>query len=206
MWEGLPSLKILGLADNFLSIVPHGCFQNLFNLVELDLNRNLLPTREPENFSELGKLQLLWLRENDLVVIRGNMWIWLDSLTHLDLYENKITVIERGGFANLPMIETIVLNRNKLTTLSPDAFCLSSFPNPTVPPLKLTLLLDDVYLARNSSLCWLKEAEKNRLITYAPEPDPYSWPHRVMCVNFRDVPWDDVVLDCMDVGAYTSYQ
>ena len=206
MWEGLPSLKILGLADNYLTAVPHGCFQNLVNLVELWFARNQIPTVEPENFSELGKLQELILRDNSLVQIRGDMWIGLESLTYLDLYENKITVIEKGGFANLPMIEYINLRLNKLSTLSPDAFCLSPYPHPTAHPSKLTLLLDGIDLFCNSSLCWLKEAENNGLITLSEELPLFDFsPYRVECANFPDARWDDVLLDCVDVGAYTSY-
>ena len=206
MWEGLPSLKILGFSDNYITVVPKVSFQTLFNLVVLDFNRNQFPTVEPENFSELGKLQELLLRANDLTVIRGNMWIGLESLTYLDLYENQITIIEKGGFTNLPLIEKIEFRNNKLSTLSPDAFCLSPYIHHTAHPSKLTLLLDGIDLFCKSSLCWLKEAENNGLITLSEEPEFDYSPHRVECVNFPDVDWDEVVLDCLDAGAYFIHE
>ena len=204
MWEGLSSLRTLGLSDNHLTVVPCGCFQHLPNLNdEMWFARNPIPTLKSGIFSELGKLPRLILREMDLTVFRGDMWIGLKSLTYLDLYENKITIIERGGFANLPMIEKIELRNNKLSTLSPDAFCLLTYPNPTVQPSKLMLLLDGIDLVCNSSLCWLQVGEQSGLITLYEHQIFYSR-YRVECVNFPNVPWDEVMLDCMDVGMLTS--
>ena len=204
MFERLPSLTILGLANNLLNAVPYDVFQHLSNLDELWFARNQIAAVMSENFSELHKLQELILRSNNLIVISGDMWIGLESLTYLDLYENKITVIEKGGFANLPMIEHINLMVNKLSTLSPDAFCLSQHIHPTAQPSKLTLLLEDNDMFCNSSLCWLKEAESNGLITLSYLPELDFSPYRVECVNFPDAEWDEVVLDCMDVGECMS--
>ena len=203
MWEGLHSLTLLDLPDNRLTTVPYGCFQHLLNLNILWLARNQFPAVMSENFSELGKLQELILRTNSLTVIRGDMWIGLESLTFLDLYENKITVIEKGGFANLPMIEKIELRNNKLSTLSPDSFCFSPSPHPTAQPSQLTLLLDGIDLFCDSRLCWLKEAETNGLITLTEFFDFSRY--RVECVNFPDVYWDEVALNCTNVGTFTSY-
>ena len=203
MWEGLPSLRKLNFFGNHLTSVPCGCFRHLINLDdELMFTRNPIPTLEPENFSELGKLPWLILRQMDLTVIRGDMWIGLKSLTYLDLYENQITIIERGGFTNLPMIEMINLRNNMLSTLSPDAFCLSTSPNPTVQLSKLKLLLDGIDLICNRSLCWLKVGEESEFFTL----HEFDWAdHPVECVNFPGVPWDEVVLDCVDVGMLTPY-
>ena len=202
-WEGLSSLSVLDFTINYITAIPQGCFQHIPNLTRLWFKNNQIPAVMSENFSKLSKLQELILRGNNLMIIRGAMWIGLESLTYLDLYENEITVIEKGGFSNLPMIEKIELRNNKLSTLGPDAFCLSPYPHPTVNPSQLMLLLDGNDLFCNSSLCWLKEAENNGLITLTEDID-FSH-YRVECVNFPDVYWDEVVLDCMDVGTYTSY-
>ena len=148
---------------------------------------------QPGSFSDLVNLMDLRLDSNSFTVIHDNVFLGLQSLKWLFLYNNTLTDIKKGAFRNMMNIEDIDLSMNRLSTLSEDIFCTSNYL--LEHPSKLTLRLAKNSFVCTDNMCWLKEGEQKGWM----QVDTFR---SLKCVNFPNVTFGDVELDCSNRGIF----
>ncbi|XP_069786500.1 leucine-rich repeat transmembrane protein FLRT3 [Narcine bancroftii] len=107
----LTGLKRLVLDGNLLSNqgLQDNVFNNLVNLIELSLVRNVL-TSPP--ILTITSLQKLHLQENHINLIPTNAFSNLRQLHRLDLSNNNLTHLPQGIFDNLNNVTQLLLRNN----------------------------------------------------------------------------------------------
>ncbi|XP_062911156.1 leucine-rich repeat transmembrane protein FLRT3 [Mobula hypostoma] len=107
----LKGLKRLVLDGNLLSNqgLQGKVFNNLVNLTELSLVRNVL-TSPP--VLPISSLQKLHLQENHINLIPTNAFSYLRQLHRLDLSNNNLTHLPQGIFDNLNNLTQLLLRNN----------------------------------------------------------------------------------------------
>ncbi|XP_051867008.1 leucine-rich repeat transmembrane protein FLRT3 [Pristis pectinata] len=107
----LTGLKRLVLDGNLLSNqgLQDKVFNNLVNLTELSLVRNVL-TSPP--ILPITSLQKLHLQENHINLIPTNAFSYLRQLHRLDLSNNNLTHLPQGIFDNLNNLTQLLLRNN----------------------------------------------------------------------------------------------
>ena len=186
MWEGLSSLTTLSLGSNQISTIWVGAFNTLTSLEELDLHRNQLSMIGVGAFNTLSSLTKLYLYSNQISTIGVGAFNTLTSLTELWLSRNQISTIPVGAFNTLTFLQVLWLENNQLVTLEEGLFNT---------PLRTNLELDlrSNPLQCNERMCWIKEVERVRHITW------YTWSGgdgRPQCKNQPGIHWDNITLNC----------
>ena len=74
------NIRYLDLSSNFLTILPSGSLDYLYNIIYLDFNRNLLVTLDIKLFVNMHRLATLSLYSNALVTIDVGVFANLHSL------------------------------------------------------------------------------------------------------------------------------
>ena len=90
---------------------------------------------------------------NKLTAITGDMWEGLGSLNYLNARFNQITALRPGDLANLPKIREALFEENKIRTVSAGLF--------SPPPRFVELGLYGNPMSCDTSMCWMKEGEKD---------------------------------------------
>ena len=106
--------KILSLAYNQIhSLQPHA-LQQMYSLVELHLNHNLLTELPDGIFKEINAenptLTYLYLQHNRLTTLRDQLFSRVTSLIYLDLQENPLVAISETMAAELTFIDTVLIS------------------------------------------------------------------------------------------------
>ena len=147
---------------------------------EVQLDENHISDITDGVFSRLSQCKELSLAQNKLSSIRYGMFEGLVSLDNLDLKRNIISSIESGSFTSLSRLTHVNLEDNQLTTFD------NLFSKPSSGSISLYLSNNPLHC--DSSLCWIKDAEKDGwIILKGPNPT---------CENYSNAYWDDVDLDC----------
>uniref|UniRef100_A0A8B9GTP4 Ig-like domain-containing protein n=1 Tax=Astyanax mexicanus TaxID=7994 RepID=A0A8B9GTP4_ASTMX len=111
-------LKNLYLNNNRISVLEHGCLNNLSStLLVLRLNRNRLNSIPAKTF-QLPNLQHLDLSRNRVRRIEGLTFHGLHRLRSLKMQRNGITRLMDGAFWGLSNMEILQLEYNNLTEVS----------------------------------------------------------------------------------------
>ena len=110
-FDNLKQLIHLDLTLSDLEKLDFGIFKNLINLETLYLNRNSLKHIEPGLFVNLNKLKHLQLRECGLVSIDENTFEGLVSLETLNLDRNGLNEVRVGIFDGLKNLKKIYLGK-----------------------------------------------------------------------------------------------
>ena len=115
-------IRYLDLSSNFLTMLPPGSLDYLYNIIYLDLIRNSLATLDTELFVNLHNLTYLDLQFNGLVTLDVGVFANLHSLTYLYLYFNALVTLDVGVFANLHSLIELSVDSNALVTLDVGVF------------------------------------------------------------------------------------
>ena len=181
----------LNLYGNRLTELRPGMFQGLRALETLALSRNRITTIQPRTFQELRALVYLDLGSNRITTIQPHTFQGLRALEGLYLSSNDITTIQPRTFAGLKQLRTLWLHSNKLTT------CEEAWFDPGYNFTELSLSENPLQCDRR--MCWIKQAERDKRITWYT--DPYDGEvYKPDCENYKGVDWDDVTLTCPASG------
>ncbi|CAL7951116.1 unnamed protein product [Xylocopa violacea] len=135
--KGLTNLLYLSVANNRISSITWGAFENMVNLRYLDLSSNSVPHYMYEMLQPLTSLEILILDKNSFTQIpnlpglnlielslRFNNMTYLKNyaldmsrLKKLYLSENMITMVDVNAFQRVNLLEELHLDNNRLTNL-----------------------------------------------------------------------------------------
>ncbi|KNC80916.1 hypothetical protein SARC_06737 [Sphaeroforma arctica JP610] len=100
-----------------------GVFDDLTQLIHLDLSYNLLSQLPADVFAKNTNLARLFLSNNGLVTLPSGIFDTLVDLTWLDLSVNALAPrLPSGLLAKLTKLESVKLDSNRLTEVSTDDF------------------------------------------------------------------------------------
>ena len=115
-------IRYLDLSFNFLTTVPSGSLDYLYNIIYLDFQYNSLVTLDTGLFVNLHSLTSLFLHSNALVKLDVGLFANLQSLMHLSLHSNSLATLDAGVFANLYNLTHLSLFKNSMVTLDAGVF------------------------------------------------------------------------------------
>lgn len=121
LFQEMTMLQYLDLKDNALQL-PVGVFDNLSNLLTLELGGNQMSHLEVGIFRNLSRLSRLNLWGNNLQNLTQDVFIGLSSLQFLDLSSNKLTSISADLFAKMPQLKELTMPSNNFTSLPDGLF------------------------------------------------------------------------------------
>ncbi len=116
-FEGLTSLRSIGLWNNDLTTLPAGVFDGLTALTRIPLYGNDLTTLPDGIFEGLTSLTTIALQSNNLTTLPDGIFEGLTALTTIALGRNDLTTLPDGIFEGLTALTTLKL-RQKTTDLS----------------------------------------------------------------------------------------
>lgn len=119
--RGLVNLQRVFLSQCRLGRVARDAFQQLTNLVELDLSWNLLTAVPSAPLRGVPHLRRLQLSGNPIAQLENASFVGLQHLTYLHLSRCQLRSIEPGALDGLPALEFLLLDNNRLTTLPAQA-------------------------------------------------------------------------------------
>lgn len=120
---GLENLQKIFLEKCRLKSIEKYAFQNLINLVELDLSFNLLSGIPSNSFESILELRELRLNGNPIQTIFNNAFINTPQLVRLELSNCRIVSIEPKSFIGLEeSLEWLKLDNNKLSEVEASSF------------------------------------------------------------------------------------
>ncbi|XP_035778360.1 uncharacterized protein LOC118459262 [Anopheles albimanus] len=116
------NLQKLYLHNNAMKRVDRDAFRNLTILIELDLANNNLTELQPGTFDDLMKLRVILLNNNQIERLEANLFRSLSFLTKINLRSNRLVRIGINVFVAVPNLSQIELDYNELQTLRKDSF------------------------------------------------------------------------------------
>ena len=117
--DGLTNLKNLSVANNRISVIRAGAFENTVSLRHLNISKNLLSTIQPEMFRNLHSLEALVLDQNTFDEVPIALPL---NITTLSMNCNRIKSITINSLYNLPQLRTLSLAGNMIASVHVDAF------------------------------------------------------------------------------------
>ncbi|KAM4736643.1 trophoblast glycoprotein [Anableps anableps] len=117
--SGLENLSDLYLSGNEMEYVDAGAFQNLPNLVRLDLSNNSIQNFNDSAFPGDSKLKFLNLSRSihNLTVLDFFLHANLPQLTSLDVSNNELLMLPDGIFRGFTSLATLNLRNSSLITI-----------------------------------------------------------------------------------------
>jgi len=125
LFREMTALQYLDMKDNDLQLPLH-VFDNLPNLLTLELGGNQMTRLEVGIFRNLSQLSRLNLWGNNLQNLTQDVFIGLSGLEFLDLSSNKLTSISADLFAMMPQLKELTMPSNNFTSLPDGLFSLTS--------------------------------------------------------------------------------
>ena len=119
LFTGLFSLRKLRIKENFLYDLDVRIFQNLSQLVYLDMSNSRIHTLRSGLFSPLPSLRNLYISENNLVEVPGDLFNGLFSLSRLYLQNNILSSLDPKTFAQTLRLTDLYLPGNQISTIKP---------------------------------------------------------------------------------------
>ena len=115
-------IRYLDLSSNFLTTLPSCSLDYLFNIINLNFDRNSLATLDTELFINLHNLTFLFLYSSALVKLDVDVFANLHILNALYLYDNALVTLDAGVFANLHNLAYLNLLNDSLVRLDAGVF------------------------------------------------------------------------------------
>lgn len=119
--RGLVNLQRVFLAQCRLGRVASDAFQQLTNLVELDLSWNLLTAVPSSALVSVPHLRRLQLSGNPIAQLENGSFAGLSHLNYLHLSRCQLRSVDLGALDGLPALEFLLLDGNRLATLPAQA-------------------------------------------------------------------------------------
>lgn len=107
---------------NNITILRAGSFQDLLELMGINLYRNAITSIETNAFSNLPQLKMLDLGSNLISTLHAGTFQGLLKLEIINLYYNYITILQTGVFQDLPNLMKIDLKGNRIVYIEADPF------------------------------------------------------------------------------------
>ncbi|XP_063967524.1 relaxin receptor 1-like [Lytechinus pictus] len=120
--RGYPLLTQLLIGETGLNEMVRADFENLTELIILDLSYNTISRIEDLTFNSLNKLAKLHLAYNSISSLSNSTFTGLNSLATLDLSHNVIRSLPSGAFAGLTSLEDINLEYNAISRIEAFTF------------------------------------------------------------------------------------
>lgn len=127
-FRSFEQLQRLDLSENNITSIVYdqrhgadtsaGIFDNLQQLIELDLSRNQIIDLPRTAFTQLPHLRCLNLAHNRLSIIPFQVFYALDSMEHLDLANNQLVSILDNFFIGNRALRVLNLRNNTIEKLS----------------------------------------------------------------------------------------
>lgn len=143
--KNLNSLERLKLGNMKIVAVEPGAFQNLPNLIVLDLHKNFLEEVRDGVFNVLNVTEI-YLQGNRIAKIAANAFDNMQYLEILNLDNNRLKNVESDWFFNTPNVQYISLKQNRLQHLPAMAFKNIKGEHVTDDG---DLVKTDIYLSKN---------------------------------------------------------
>ncbi|KAL9702474.1 hypothetical protein quinque_005992 [Culex quinquefasciatus] len=112
----------LDLSWNNIKRIPVEAFQNITEVRDLWLDRNVIEELDKEVFIGLTRLDVLGLSGNLLEHLAVDSFVEAHSLRRLVLSENPLVVPDEGPFLQLPELEELELANCNLTEVTHESF------------------------------------------------------------------------------------
>ncbi|CAF0743733.1 unnamed protein product, partial [Brachionus calyciflorus] len=97
-------------------------FNQLIELLELDLSSNYIAKLENNAFDNLNKLEKLSLDTNQIKIVEPKAFDDLTNLTILDLADNQIFSFDSNCFNNLKNLRELTMSENNLVQIQKELF------------------------------------------------------------------------------------
>ncbi|XP_062868349.1 toll-like receptor 22 [Trichomycterus rosablanca] len=112
----LPSVNVIRLKKNYISVLTDHMFEPCPFLTELDLSDNEISNIFASIFKGLSQLNVLRLQLNKITNV-NNYFQNLSTLEFIDLSRNKINVLTCSDFANLTRLNCLYLYSNRISKI-----------------------------------------------------------------------------------------
>lgn len=123
IFEECSEIQSLELTSCGIHEVHQKAFEGLASLTLLDLQNNFIKYLQPETFVPLSSLRTLLLSNAGLEIIHPDTFQPLQAITSISIGLNQIKKIETGTFVGLPELLQVWLQHNlNLTLIEPMAF------------------------------------------------------------------------------------
>lgn len=118
-----PETTHLVLRENNLTRITDQTFENLENLIYLNLGENNIYKVSPAAFDPLVNLKVLWLDKNLLRSLPDDVFYEnQDTIEQINLESNQLEFVQKYLFADLEELKQVFLQNNKLNFVHPKAF------------------------------------------------------------------------------------
>lgn len=128
LFNDLPQLKYLNVAENGISWIHLRALSGLPNLKTIELSSNKISDAGMVGraVKDLNRLEELKLDRNHITRLSEGSFVDLPALRELLLNDNAISEIYHGAFHRTPMLKLIHLENNFLSRVHPESFLLRS--------------------------------------------------------------------------------
>lgn len=121
LFQNLTQLVLLDLSRNQLTRTEPGLFSGLRHLTKLNISRNSLEDIPPYSFTDLVSLEVLDVSHNSLHVIPFHVFAPMTRLHYLDISHNRIVTFQNHYFKPNKQLKSLFLNNNSLVKITSNA-------------------------------------------------------------------------------------
>ncbi len=122
-------ITFVSFQNNDLTRVPVGYFKNLPSLDILHLSTNEISVIEDKSFLNVPSITMLGIHTNQLREIKTHMFSGLVNLRKLYLHRNQINLVQPDSFKDLSSLNEFNIFSNQLHTLTESVFDALNHPS-----------------------------------------------------------------------------
>lgn len=121
-FQNIPDVNEIHLDRNLIYEVPLNSFALLSELKTLNMRHNRISSLAADVFQGLGKLQRLDLRSNSITLMDPNSFRGLSNLKVLDLYDNSLRGLPEQIFQGLDALQNVDVGSSRLAAIPTNVF------------------------------------------------------------------------------------